>query len=115
MKIEFYSRKDGTKPMEEFLDSLPSKLAAKTVLTISYLQQKGYQLSMPFAEKITDEIWELRTKQSNDITRVMYFFYEGDKAILTHGFIKKTQKTPKNEIQRALKYREDYYRRNKHG
>lgn len=47
----------------------------------------------------------------SDISRVMYFFVVGRKAILTNGFIKKTQKTPKEEIERAKRYRADYLSR----
>lgn len=47
-------------------------------------------------------------KVGNDITRIFYFFVIGQKIILTNGFIKKTQKTPKAEIALAKKYRNDY-------
>lgn len=56
-------------------------------------------------------IFELRTKQGSDITRVLYFFIIGKKAVLTNGFVKKTQKTPKVEIELANKYKVDYERR----
>ena len=52
-------------------------------------------------------------KQSTNITRILYFFVVGDKAILTNGFTKKTNKTPTKEIELAKKYREDYWRRDK--
>ena len=54
---------------------------------------------------------ELRVKVGSDISRVMYFFVIGKKAILTNGFIKKTQKTPKEEIELAKRYRADFLRR----
>jgi len=41
----------------------------------------------------------------------LYFFYHGREIILTNGFIKKTQKTPKKEIELAKKYRDDYLRK----
>lgn len=50
-------------------------------------------------------------KVGSDISRVLYFFVIGKKVILTNGFIKKTQKTPKNEIERAKEYRADYLER----
>lgn len=111
MFIEFYRKANGEVPISEFIDSLPSKLATKTKVSIDMLREYGYLLRMPFVEKISDDIWELRTKESSNITRVFYFFYEKDKAVLTHGFIKKTNKLPANEIEKAKKYREDYYRR----
>ena len=54
---------------------------------------------------------ELRAKVGSDISRVLYFFVIGHKVVLTNGFIKKTQKTPKSEIKRAKRYRADYLRR----
>jgi phage-related protein len=58
-----------------------------------------------------DGIFELRTKQGSNITRVFYFFFVGQKAILTNGFVKKTQKTPKADLDLAQKYKSDYERR----
>ena len=60
---------------------------------------------------LQDGILELRAKVGSNISRVMYFFYDGKKAVLTHGFIKKTQKTPKKEIDRAIRYKEEYFSR----
>ena len=48
---------------------------------------------------------------SSDISRVLYFFVIGKKAILTNGFIKKTQKTPPGEIEKAKAYRKEYLSR----
>ena len=53
-------------------------------------------------------------KESSNITRVFYFFYVGKKAILTNGFVKKSQKTPKRELALAKKYKADYERRHPH-
>ena len=55
-----------------------------------------------------DGIFEIRAKQGTDISRVLYFFVVGQKIILTNGFVKKTQKTPTEEIELAKKYRKDY-------
>lgn len=111
MKIEFYEKENGEKPVKDFLDNLPAKLAAKTKMSIDLLRDQGYRLQQPFVEKLTDDIWQLRTKQGTDITRICYFFFDGDKAILTNGFVKKTRKTPPGEIKKAENYRKDYYRR----
>ena len=56
-------------------------------------------------------LYELRIKFSSDIARIFYFTYHNNKFVLLHGFIKKTMKTPENEIKRARKYMEDYKRR----
>lgn len=111
MVVEFYTLPNGNKPAKDFLDSLPGKLASKTKVSIDLLRKYGYLLQKPYVEKVDDNIWELRTKQSTNITRIFYFFFNKDKAILTNGFVKKTNKIPKNEIIKAREYREDYIRR----
>ena len=65
----------------------------------------------PYSKHLSEGIFELRAKVGADITRVLYFFYVERYIILTNGFIKKTQKTPPKEIERAKKYRADYLRR----
>ena len=52
-------------------------------------------------------IFELRAKVGTDISRVLYFFYYEGRIVLTHGFIKKTRRTPAGEIEKAKKYRRD--------
>ncbi len=79
--------------------------------TIEMLQNNGYELREPYSKPISEGILELRAKIGSDISRVLYFFVIGRKAVLTNGFIKKTQKTPREEIERAKRYRADYLRR----
>jgi len=59
-------------------------------------------------------LYELRIKFASDIARIFYFTYCNNKYILLHGFVKKTMKTPKNKIEKARKYMEDYQRRMYH-
>ena len=68
----------------------------------------------PYSKAIDDGIFELRAKVGSDISRVLYFFIIGQKVILTNGFIKKTQKTPMEEIECAKRYRADYLSRKGH-
>ncbi len=112
-EIEFYDTEEGKCPVHEFLDSLEPKLKAKTLRTIDLLESNGTALGSPFTKSLGDGLFELRTKHSSNITRIIYFFYIGKKAILTNGFIKKTMKTPKSELYLAKKYKEDYERRYK--
>ncbi len=56
-----------------------------------------------------DALFEIRIKQGSEIFRIFCFFDEGNLIILTNGFQKKTQKTPKQEIERVLKIKEEYY------
>ena len=78
---------------------------------IDRLEDFGPALRRPFSASLDDGIFELRAQFGSDISRVLYFFIVNGRAVLTHGFIKKTQKTPPEEIERAKRYRSDYLRR----
>jgi phage-related protein len=56
----------------------------------------------------TDGLYEIRVQFGNDIFRIFCFFDEGKLVVLTNGFQKKTQKTPKKEIDKALKIKDEY-------
>lgn len=109
--IDFYETLDGRCPVVEFIESLDTKMKAKVLRTIDLLADNGIYLRGPYSESLGNGIYELRIKQGSDITRVLYFFLIGRKAILTNGFVKKSQKTPPEAIALAEKYREDYERR----
>ena len=109
--VDLYETKDKKRPVEEFILSLDNKMQAKVFGMILLLEEKGTALREPYSKPLDDGIFELRIKQSSNITRVLYFFYIGGKIILTNGFVKKTQKTPPSEIEKAKQYRKDYLER----
>ena len=111
IEIIFYDTADGKCPLQDYLDTLEPKLLAKTLRTIDLLETNGTHLRGPYSMPISDGIFELRSKQGSDITRILYFFFVENKAILTNDFTKKTQKTPRSEINLAKKYKIDYERR----
>lgn len=80
-------------------------MQAKAYSLLEILSESGSDLREPYSKPLGDGIFELRVKISTDITRVLYFFYIGRRIIVTNGFIKKTQKTPKGEMAKAKKYR----------
>ena len=110
-EIIFYDRSDGTEPAREFLDSLDIKMRAKMLRTVLLLEKNGPELREPYSKALEDGIFELRAKVGSDISRVLYFFMIGQKIILTNGFIKKTQKTPRAELDKAKQYRAEYLSR----
>ena len=59
---------------------------------------------MPYIRKINDEIWEMRPLKN----RILFFFYRNEEFVLLSSFVKKTNKTPKKEIDKAI-YRMNYY------
>ncbi|MDO4585518.1 MAG: type II toxin-antitoxin system RelE/ParE family toxin [Planctomycetia bacterium] len=110
-ELQFYTRSNGRKPVQEFLSSLEKRnpfLAAKVLQGLDLLESYGHQVSMPYVKYLEDGIYELRSKASGGISRVFYFFFDGNKIVLTHGFVKKTQKTPSEELQKAKRYKKDY-------
>lgn len=110
-QVEFYEKENGEIPVNDFLLSLNEKMRAKAAKEIGILSEYGNRLREPYSKHIQEGIFELRIKFASDISRIFYFFFDGDKIILTNGFIKKTQKTPKEEIEKAIKYKKDYQRR----
>ena len=108
LTIEFYKKENNDCPVQDFLDSLDFKMQAKMYRIIALLKEHGTALRLPYSEFLADGIFELRAKQGSDITRILYFFVVGNRAVLTHGFVKKTQKTPPGEIEKAKKFRDDY-------
>ncbi len=106
--VEYFEKEDHTKPAEEFVLSEEPKMQAKLFQLISLLERKGNMLREPYSKYLKDGIFEIRAKQGSDISRVLYFFVIGQKVILTNGFRKKTQRTPKNELELAKKYKAEY-------
>ena len=111
-EIVVYERENGSIPFMEFLDCLSPKMKAKMLRDLDLLEDKGNTLREPYSKHLEDGIFELRTKLASDITRSLYFFYDGRRIVITHGFVKKQEKTPPAEILRAKEYRADWLRRN---
>lgn len=88
-------------------------MQAKIFHELILLENYGNELREPHSKSLGDGIFEVRAKHSSDITRVLYFFFVGKKIVLTNGFVKKTQKTPPEQIELAKKYRKDYLNRHK--
>ena len=110
-EVTFYTRHDGDKPAKNFILGLDKKMPTKMLRTIDIQEDKGNQLREPYSKHLDEGIFELRAKVGSDISRVLYIFIVKHEIILSHGFIKKPQKTPPVEIERAKKNRKDYLER----
>jgi phage-related protein len=110
--VIFYKTIEGKCPVKDFLDSLPGKVAQKVAWVLSLLEDLEVVPSTYFKKLVgTEEIWECRIQFASNAYRIFCFFEGNSVVILTHGFTKKTRKTPQQEIERAEAYRRDYLKR----
>lgn len=100
-KVVFYREEDGTAPILEWLDGLPSKVVAKCRVRIERLRDLGHELRRPEADLLRDGIHELRIGFQGQNYRMLYFFHESVAAVLSHGLVKE-RAVPPVEIDRAI-------------
>jgi phage-related protein len=98
--------------VHEFLDDLPGKAAQKVTWVLNLLEDLAV-VPLMYLKKLlnSEEIWECRIQLGSNIYRIFCFFDGNSVIVLAHGLIKKTQKTPQREIERAEAYRRDYFQR----
>ena len=109
LKVVFYITSNGNEPVRDWLKELPrssKKLIGEDIKTVQF----GWPMGMPVVKKIENGIWEIRTKLDHGIARVLFTTFSND-IVLLHGFIKKTQKLPQDELnlarQRLRDFKED--------
>ena len=114
--VEFYENAKGESDVWDFLEELRIKAETNKDARIQYkqisfyiqlLQDNGTRLPDNITKHIDDGIWELRPGSN----RVLYFFFKNNTFILLHHFRKKTQKTPRPEIEKAKTERADFLSR----
>ena len=92
----------------EFIESLNEKEKLKVKYILSLLGTSD-RLPIKFIKQIKKDLYELRIEYNGNIYRI-FFIFDNDKiVVLFNGFQKKTQKTPQNEIEKAIKIKEEYY------
>lgn len=99
LNVVFYKTESGNEPVREWLKDLPKadRLAiGEDIKTAQY----GWPLGMPIIRKIERGLWEVRSHVTAGIARVFFTVVES-KMIILHGFVKKSQKTPQNELDTA--------------
>ncbi len=100
LSVKFFQQQASlSEPVRDWLKSLPledKKAIGEDIKAAQY----GWSLGLPLIDYLEGDIWEVRTKLTNRIARVL-FVVEGSTMVLLHGFIKKNQKTPKQELNLA--------------
>ena len=114
MEIEFYETPSGSCPVKEFIDKLPVKQKLKVLWMLQLVEEEGRSLHTKYLKKLSpSELWEIRVMSGNFNLRLLGFFHGNELMILNHGFIKKTQKLPKKELNVALERYHEFIGRNK--
>lgn len=107
-QLVFYIDENGNDPVHEFIADLDEKTQTRILLALERLRVQNIQAREPLVKHIEGKLWEVRQSSANNIYRVFYFFFTGRRIILLHGFQKKTQKTPRQEIETAQRRMNDY-------
>ena len=115
-EIDFYEDNRGNSDVADFIKELREKSRTskearinfnKVVAYIDILEEMGTWIGEPFAKYLDGEIWELRPLNN----RILFAGYKNNTYVLLHHFLKKTNKTPQREIDRAKRELDDYRRR----
>ncbi len=102
-KVNYFTDSTGKQPVKEWIDTLDIKLKLKIFRAFELLEEFNINLKAPYVKPLEDKLYELRIKDQNGIYRVIYFAHTGREFIMLNGFVKKTQKTPKKELELAKK------------
>ena len=99
LSVAFFRTETGREPVREWLKSLPReerRIIGEDIKAIQF----GWPLGMPLVRKLAAGLWEVRSRCPGRIARVLFTTGEG-KMVLLHGFIKKSRKTPAEDLELA--------------
>ena len=106
LKVVFFKTATGNEPVREWLKELSKadcKVIGTDILTVRY----AWPVGKPLVDNLGDGIWEVRSRLDNRIARTL-FALVNQEIVLLHGFIKKQQKTPQDELDLAKKRKKQY-------
>ena len=106
LKVVFYQTDTGNEPVREWLKELSKddcKVIGTDILTVQY----AWPVGKPLVDNLGDGLWEVRSRLDNRIARTLFAMVDQE-IVLLHGFIKKQQKTPQDELELAKKRKKQY-------
>jgi phage-related protein len=107
-EIIFYETDFGDKPVEEFLSGLDPAVRAKIVRTLELLRTQ-HIVPAKFWKKLSgSDLWQVRVEYAGNISRVLAAFAKNNRVILLHAFQKKSQRTPRQDMEIALQRQKRY-------
>ena len=109
-EIELMESSNGKCEALEFIEKQNDKTQRKIEYVFKLIEDIEV-VPKEYFKKLLGHIYEIRVQSGNNIFRFLSFFHKGDLVIVTHGFQKKTRKTPSREVEKAEKLREEYLER----
>lgn len=107
----FYRTEAGGEPVREWLKNLSSREDRKQIGEDIKTIEFGWPVGMPVCRSVGGGIYEVRSDLAqNRIARVLFYFDKNRRMVLLHGFIKKTQKTPEEDLQLARRNKKKHER-----
>jgi len=106
LNVVFFKTETGNEPVREWLKGLSKedcKVIGTDILTVQY----AWPVGKPLVDNLGDGIWEVRSRLENRIARTLFAVVDQE-IVLLHGFIKKTQRTPPDELTLAKKRWKQY-------
>ncbi len=100
--IEFFDEKVEAETL-----TLPPKILAKLLHIFELMEMAGAQLGEPYTKPLGNGLFEVRAKAQEGIGRSIYCYQKDQKIIILHSFVKKEQKTPKRDLEIALKRKKE--------
>lgn len=100
LTVRFFRTEQGNEPVREWLKDLPSA-ERKAIGNELRAVQFGWPVGMPLVRKLQADLWEVRVRLDRRIVRVLFTVFDGE-AVLLHGFVKKSQKTPPADLGIAI-------------
>jgi phage-related protein len=106
LKVVFFKTESGNEPVREWLKGL-SKEDCRIIGTDILTAQYAWPVGKPLVDNLGDGIWEVRSRLNNRSARTLFAVVD-EEIVLLHGFIKKQQKTPQDELDLAKKRKNQY-------
>ena len=102
MRVVLYRDDDGSVPLLNWFERLPSKAQDKCVVRMERLAALGHELRRPVADYLRDGVYELRARHAGVNYRILYFFHGKLACVVSHGLTKQQAQVPPRELKKAI-------------
>ena len=106
LNVVFYRTSAGNEPVRQLLKSLPveeRKIIGTDILAVQY----AWPVGKPLVDNLGEGVWEIRSRLPNRVARTLFAVID-EEIVLLHGFVKKQQQTPPQELALAKKRKKEY-------